>query len=207
MTAVSRPPPPAATAATFHSAWAGKESLSPGPPRAPVTPTPQVRRAGPHRVSPLRATIPGAEGGGGESWKWSGGAVAIARGVRKFAAGVAVSAAVLGSGACLAEDLEIRYPSSARREIAEVQASMVEMWGWATQAYVDPTYNGLGPEGWKSALEAGLAETYNAPNGAEARAKMQPLLDKLGDPFTRVLGPDAAASYMRQERGAVVGVG
>lgn len=66
--------------------------------------------------------------------------------------------------------------------------------------YVDDSFNGLD---WDAAYQAALEQSYGAETGDEVDAITTALLKRLGDPFTRLLSPQASRTYKAEKQGAV----
>ena len=73
--------------------------------------------------------------------------------------------------------------------MTENQQFVSDVWGAVTAQYFDPTFNGLGEEGWrakkKEAIQA-VADTGPEDEKMVAEA-IQTMLSALGDPYTRYL--------------------
>lgn len=92
-----------------------------------------------------------------------------------------------------------RIPVSLRVESLQAQAAMTEnqqfvsdVWWAVTAQFFDPTFNGLGKDGWRSkkteAIQA-VADTGPEDETIVAEA-IQKMLSHLGDPYTRYLPKD-----------------
>lgn len=65
---------------------------------------------------------------------------------------------------------------------------MVEAWDAVAHAYVDgPAFRGTD---WRAALASGLHAAADAPTAAAAYGTIGAMLDKLGDPYTRIVPPE-----------------
>lgn len=65
---------------------------------------------------------------------------------------------------------------------------MVEAWDAVARAYVDgPSFHG---RDWRAALNAGLQAAADAPDARRAYGAISAMLDKLGDPYTRIVSPE-----------------
>jgi carboxyl-terminal processing protease len=99
------------------------------------------------------------------------------------------------------------------------QRFVSDVWFAVTAQFFDPTYNGMGEEGWKLKKEEAIAAVGKwGPNDrAKVDAIINTMLASLGDPYTRYLPPDqfeALSSYARgssssttSSAGTVAGIG
>ena len=60
----------------------------------------------------------------------------------------------------------------------------MEAWTIVEDAYVDGQFGG---HNWEEALSDALVAAYSAPSGDKAYAQIGRMLEKLGDPFTRIV--------------------
>jgi carboxyl-terminal processing protease len=66
--------------------------------------------------------------------------------------------------------------------------------------YVDSTFNGVD---WEQSFQAALKQSREATDAAEVRRMTDELVAKLGDPYTRVMDPQAAAIFNAEQKGQV----
>lgn len=64
--------------------------------------------------------------------------------------------------------------------------------------YVDQSYNGVD---WEGAFQEALKASRAAESGDEVRRGTAALLNKLGDPYSRVLPPASAAKFQAEDSG------
>lgn len=67
-----------------------------------------------------------------------------------------------------------------------VQKTLVEAWSIVRDSYVD----GDGGSKWESLLGDSLKSAYESSNGTDAYSKIQQMLLKTGDPYTRIIPPE-----------------
>ena len=85
-----------------------------------------------------------------------------------------------------------------------VQRTMVEAWDAVSSAYVDGRFGG---RDWRGDLVAGLNAAAAAPDARAAYGTISAMLDKLGDPYTRIVPPDEYSAFRVSSDGEVHGVG
>ena len=79
-----------------------------------------------------------------------------------------------------------RFPASRDPQVFAVQKTMVEAWSIVDEAYFDSSYGG---RDWEQELGSALSHAHasNEPGGAYKEISL--MLQKLGDPFTRIVPP------------------
>ena len=82
-----------------------------------------------------------------------------------------------------------RFPASADPAVFAAQKTLVEAWSIVEDAYVDGRFGG---HDWEAELSDALVAAYAAKTGDTAYAQIGTMLDKLGDPFTRIVPASCA---------------
>lgn len=83
----------------------------------------------------------------------------------------------------------LRFPASANPGIFAAQKTLVEAWTIIEDAYVDAHFGG---NDWEGELSEALVSAYTADTSASAYHQIGTMLEKLGDPFTRIVPPSYA---------------
>jgi carboxyl-terminal processing protease len=99
--------------------------------------------------------------------------------------------------------------SKAYAFLTENQQLISEVWSTVTSTYFDPSFNGLGMEGWKSAeLNAIQSVQDTGPEDEEiVNSAITTMLSKLNDPYTRFLPRDKYETLTAYATGTSVGGG
>ena len=74
------------------------------------------------------------------------------------------------------------------------QKTLVEAWSIVEDAYVDGRFGG---HNWEEELSDALVAAYGASSGDTAYAQIGHMLEKLGDPFTRIVPASCALCLSR----------
>lgn len=82
------------------------------------------------------------------------------------------------------ENLVCRFPASPDPEVFSAQKTLVEAWTIVEDAYVDGRFGG---HDWEAELSNALVSAYTAESGDKAYKQIGDMLEKLGDPFTRLV--------------------
>lgn len=117
------------------------------------------------------------------------------------AAGLSVLLLVAPS---IADEAVIRFPASNDPQVFGVQRTLVQAWQIVHDVYVDGSFAN---HDWDKELLAALTSAYESPNGETAYVEISKMLDKLGDPFTRIVPPTEYADFRVSSDGEVQGVG
>ena len=129
--------------------------------------------------------------------------------------------------------LQIKFLASPDPEVRRAQTALVEAWGKVSTMYFDHEFGGVD---WRGALQEALDDSFRA-NGASSSSSSSPsssssssssssgeeekrkksidgtydaidaMLSKLGDPYTRVLRPADAGSYVAGAEGEGLSLG
>eukprot|EP00542_Grammatophora_oceanica_P009564 CAMPEP_0194033526 /NCGR_PEP_ID=MMETSP0009_2-20130614/6190_1 /TAXON_ID=210454 /ORGANISM="Grammatophora oceanica, Strain CCMP 410" /LENGTH=443 /DNA_ID=CAMNT_0038674237 /DNA_START=278 /DNA_END=1609 /DNA_ORIENTATION=- len=93
--------------------------------------------------------------------------------------------------------------------LSEEQILVADVWKEVTRQYFDPTYNGLGADGWKQKrLDAVKQTTTLTPDDSEKVYDIiRTMLSALNDPYTRFLTPDQYESLTAYAKGGSAGIG
>lgn len=85
--------------------------------------------------------------------------------------------------------IHITATSSANAYLTENQQSISQIWSAVTSQYYDPTFNGLGMDGWKSAERDALEAVQDTgpDDGDIVNEAISNMLFVLNDPYTRFL--------------------
>lgn len=81
-------------------------------------------------------------------------------------------------------EIQCRFPASANPAIFGIQKTLVEAWTIVNEAYVDA---GFGGHNWEKELGEALTTAYTATDASKAYGAVEQMLNKLGDPFTRIV--------------------
>ena len=114
--------------------------------------------------------------------------------------------------------LQIKFLASPDPEIRQAQTALVESWGKVSTMYFDHEFGGVD---WRGALQEALDDSFRASTSStssseeEKRKKsldgtyaaIDTMLSKLGDPYTRVLRPADAGSYVAGAEGEGLSLG
>lgn len=65
-----------------------------------------------------------------------------------------------------------------------MQKTLVEAWTIVDEAYVDGDFGG---NNWERELATSLMSAYRSPDGQSAYSVVADMVQKLGDPFTRLV--------------------
>eukprot|EP01025_Chloroclados_australasicus_P019737 TRINITY_DN207_c0_g1_i1.p1 TRINITY_DN207_c0_g1~~TRINITY_DN207_c0_g1_i1.p1 ORF type:complete len:551 (-),score=61.69 TRINITY_DN207_c0_g1_i1:469-2043(-) len=98
----------------------------------------------------------------------------------------------------------IRFAASANPEIFTTQKTLVEAWAIVQDEFVDDNLNNAD---WKSELINTMTNIIRSPNRKEAFGFIGDMLEKLGDPYTRIVSPEDYADFRVSSDGELQGVG
>lgn len=90
---------------------------------------------------------------------------------------------------------QCRFPASADPAVFAAQKTLVEAHQIIEEAYVDGRFGG---HDWKDELSTALTAAYSAESGDKAYAQIGRMLEKLGDPFTRIVPASCAPLFLCQ---------
>ena len=95
---------------------------------------------------------------------------------------------VLANRACTYSNADParRFPASRDPQIFAVQKTMVEAWSIVDEAFYDSAYGG---RDWEQDLGSALTEAHASQEPGGAYKEIGHMLQKLGDPFTRIVPP------------------
>ena len=121
---------------------------------------------------------------------------------------VAQRAARAAKAAAVAGALAIPGPWGAADALTYSQQMVADVWKEVNRQYVDPSFNGLGEEGWKKERLTAMKALDGSDNAEAAYPVIKAMLAKLGDPYTRFLTPEQydALAAVATGKGAGVGV-
>lgn len=88
-----------------------------------------------------------------------------------------------------------RIPASDDPTILALQRDMVEAWAIARLNFFDPTYGGLGQDGWDAGVKSALVSAFAAPDPDIAAYQLAELVSSLNDPYTRWQPPADYATF------------
>ncbi|KAK9811756.1 hypothetical protein WJX72_009554 [[Myrmecia] bisecta] len=130
----------------------------------------------------------------------------VAQKVGQAAMAVGISLVLLqGQLPAGAEEAQIyRFPASTDPAIFAAQRTLVEAWTIVSDSFVDSGYGG---RNWDEELSHGLMSAYTAKDGNAAYNQISNMLDKLGDPYTRIVPPSEYRDFRVSSDGEVQGVG
>eukprot|EP00884_Botryococcus_braunii_P016131 jgi/Botrbrau1/3200/Bobra.37_2s0030.1 len=120
----------------------------------------------------------------------------------KVAVGAALGTILLGQPAFSAD--YIRFPAAEDPAVFAAQKTLVEAWTIVEEAYVDGDFGG---NNWERELASSLMSAYKSPNGEAAYSIVMHMVEKLGDPFTRLVPAQEYADFRVSSDGEVQGVG
>jgi len=95
----------------------------------------------------------------------------------------------------------MRLPASDNPEVLAAQQTMVQSWAIVRDAFVDG--GAVGGPRWDAALRAHMAAAYAAADGAAAFSEIGELLSEVGDPYTRIIGPEEYSQFRVSSEGSV----
>eukprot|EP01026_Neomeris_dumetosa_P023401 TRINITY_DN1991_c0_g1_i1.p1 TRINITY_DN1991_c0_g1~~TRINITY_DN1991_c0_g1_i1.p1 ORF type:complete len:500 (+),score=74.41 TRINITY_DN1991_c0_g1_i1:82-1581(+) len=98
----------------------------------------------------------------------------------------------------------IRFPASPDPEIFTTQRTLVEAWGIVQEEFVDEHFNGLD---WNTQLASSMSGVLKADNQQDAFSNISTMLEKLGDPYTRIVSREDYADFRVNSDGELQGVG
>ncbi|CAL8463172.1 g2706 [Coccomyxa elongata] len=137
---------------------------------------------------------------------WSSGALPqlLLRRFGMAASSLAASLLLLAQSPAIAEQTIVRFPASPNPGIFAAQKTLVEAWTIIEDAYVDGRFGG---NDWEGELSNALVSAYTADSSETAYRQIGAMLEKLGDPFTRIVPPSEYADFRVSSDGEVQGVG
>lgn len=93
---------------------------------------------------------------------------------------------------CVDKSIGCRFPASANPAVFGIQKTLVEAWTIVNEAYVDA---GFGGHNWEKELGDALMMAYAATEPSKAYDAVETMLNKLGDPFTRIVTAPYAPAH------------
>jgi hypothetical protein len=96
---------------------------------------------------------------------------------------------------------QVAVPSStAQRKDILIQISMCLPAAYTKYYYIDETFHGID---WDEAFHQALEKTYRAKDSTAVDMETAKFLDRLGDPFTRMIDFQQAEVYKAESQGGV----
>ncbi|KAK9826495.1 hypothetical protein WJX81_006338 [Elliptochloris bilobata] len=134
---------------------------------------------------------------------WERAGAALQAAAKAGVAAAAAAALLVGQPGPSVADV-LRFPASTDPAVFTAQKTLVEAWTIVSKAYVDSEFGG---HEWEGELSQALVAAYRAPTGDAAYKEISHMLEKLGDPFTRIMPPGEYADFRVSSDGEVQGVG
>lgn len=101
-------------------------------------------------------------------------------------------------------DISIGVPISEDPKIFLVQQKMVEAWGIISDCFEDTAFHG---RDWESDLRTALLAAFWSRDDVEAEKQLESMVDKLQDPYTRLVPAGAYRQFRVSSEGEIHGVG